>query len=156
MSFPASPANNQTAVVNNIPYIYSSGSNAWTRSTTARPTVPNVFNDISTQFDGKKSVFFLKNDQSTVTSVVDSKDIEVIISGLKLTPYVTELRYPWLTPYDSYNGFRVVTTANSAQKLVIYNAPSSGQLAAVTQLNTSASKQKRRYPFSASTLALGD
>lgn len=156
MSFPASPVNNQTAVVNNITYIYSSTSNAWTRSTTARATVPNVFNDISTQFDGKKSVFFLKTDQSTVTSIVDSKDIEVIINGLKLTPYVTELRYPWFTPYDACNGFRVVTTGNTAQKLVIYSAPSTGQLAAVTQLNTSLSKQKRRYPFSATTIALGD
>ena len=32
MSFPASPSNNQTAIVNNIAYTYNSATNTWTRN----------------------------------------------------------------------------------------------------------------------------
>jgi len=34
MAFPTSPSDGQTAVVNNITYVYSSASNAWTRTAT--------------------------------------------------------------------------------------------------------------------------
>jgi hypothetical protein len=101
-------------------------------------------------------VFALKTDQTAVTGIVDSKDLEVLVNGIKLAPYVTERRYPWFTPYDSSKGFKVVTTGTTANWLVIHNAPELSSQVTVTQLNSSASKQTRRYPYSATTIALGD
>ena len=114
-------------------------------------TGPYAVNDISSQFDGRKAVFALKLDQTAINTIVDSKDVEVVINGQILTPYVKELRYPWLTPYDSYRGFRVV-----GSKLIIYNAPYIGDSASITVRSASTTQQTRRYPFSATTIALGD
>ena len=127
-------------------------------------TFPLILNDISSQFNANCTVFALKNNQTAITNLVDSKDLSVVVDGRTLSPYVTELRYPWITPYNGYKGFRVatrsgnakVTTTNISQYVVIYNAPDSGQQATVTQINTSATKQTRRYPYSASSIALGD
>ena len=112
---------------------------------------PIIVNDISNQFNGRTAVFQLRQDQTLINSVVDSKDVEVIINGLRLTPYVDEIRFPWITPYDSSKGFRVV-----GSNLIIYNAPFIGDSASVTIRSSSVSRQKRRYPFSATTIALGD
>jgi hypothetical protein len=132
--------------------------------TVSSTVLPVVLNDISNQFNAKKAVFALKNNQTIITSIVDSKDLTVVIDGRPLSAYIAELRYPWITPYDGYRGFRVVRTSGNlkasstgvAQYLVVYNAPDIGQQATVTQINTSATKQTRRYPYSASSIALGD
>ena len=42
MSFPASPSNNQSAIVNNVAYTYSAATNTWTRN--AVGGVLNYFN----------------------------------------------------------------------------------------------------------------
>lgn len=115
---------------------------------------PLVLNDISNQFDGLKAVFPLLLDQTSATSVysiVDSKDLEVVVDGKRLLPYITEIRYPWITPYDSYSGFKYYNG-----NVIIYNAPSIGAQAMVSIINTSITKQTRRYPYSATTVALGD
>jgi hypothetical protein len=125
---------------------------------------PLILNDISNQFNAKKAVFALRNNQAPVTNLVDSKDLSVVVDGRPVSPYITELRYPWLTPYNSFRGFRLaqtsgnlkLTTTSVAQSVVIYNAPDIGQQATITQINTSATKQTRRYPYSASSIALGD
>jgi len=45
MSFPTSPANNQTATVNGISYVYNSTEGSWTRITLSSTTVgPVTFN----------------------------------------------------------------------------------------------------------------
>ena len=45
MSFPTSPANNQTALVNGINYVYNSTESSWTRITVSSPNVgPVSFN----------------------------------------------------------------------------------------------------------------
>ena len=114
--------------------------------------LPLVVNDISNQFNGKKAVFNLKIDQSTITNtIVDSKNVEVVVNGRRLAPYITEQRYPWITPYDSYKGFRIKNN-----QLIIYNVPNIGSQAVVTIVNSSATKQVRKYPYSATTIALGD
>ena len=59
-----------------------------------------ILNDISNQFDGVKSVFPLMQDQTSINTIVDSKDLEVVVNGQRLAPYVTTYTYPWLTPYD--------------------------------------------------------
>jgi hypothetical protein len=126
--------------------------------------LPRMMNDVSNQTNGLKAVFPLKIDQTAITNIVDNKDLEVVVNGRRLAPYVKEQRYPWFTPYDAYKGFRVVTTAytsatstsSAAQSIVIYNAPETTSEVIITQLNISASKQVRKYPYSAATIALGD
>jgi hypothetical protein len=102
-------------------------------------------------FTGEDNIFPIKIDQSLIGNIVDSKDVAVAINGQYLAPYVTEVRWPWHTPYDSYRGFRV-----SGSNLIIYNAPGVGDTAVVTITNISKSVQQRKYPFSANTIALGD
>jgi len=114
-----------------------------------------VLNDITNQFDNRKCVFNLVSEQSNVVNIMNSRNLEVIINGAKLAPYVTELRYPWLTPYDSFKGHRVVSS-NTSSQVVIYNPPAPGEQAILTLINNSSSPQNRRYPYSAATIALGD
>ena len=117
--------------------------------------LPSVLSDITNLFDTTTCVFNLTVDQSNVTSIMDSKNLEVVINGARLSPYVKELRYPWITPYDSFKGYRVVST-NTSSQLIIYNAPAYGDQAILTLINSSSSPQTKKYPYSAATIALGD
>jgi hypothetical protein len=112
-----------------------------------------VLNDISNLCDGDRMVFDLKQDQTILGTgyLVDSKDIEVVVDGRKLTPFVTPQTYPWLTVYDGSKGFRV-----RENRVIIYNAPAVGSEVAITMRKTSATKQKMKYPFCATTIVLGD
>ena len=114
-----------------------------------------VLNDITSQFDNLKCVFNLTSEQSNVVNIMNSRNLEVFINGSKLAPYVTELRYPWLTPYDSFKGHRVVSS-NTGSQVVIYNPPAPGDQAVLTLINNSSREQNRKYPYSAVTIALGD
>jgi len=136
----------------------SNGTTAtWQASTGGAATAvdPIIVNDISPQFDGAKTVFALRQDQAGISSIVDSKDLEVVINGQRLAPYVDEYRWPWITPYDSYRGFRAVSV-NSVTSVIIYNAPYMGDSALIVVRGTSSTRQKRRYPYSANSIALGD
>lgn len=115
--------------------------------------LPLVLDEISGYFDGAKVVFPLKLNQSSINTVSDSKDLEVVVNGSQLKPYIKEQRYPWITEYDSYSGigYRV-----SGANLVIYNAPSPNDTCTLTVRSTSGTTQVRKYPFSATTIALGD
>lgn len=119
--------------------------------------LPLVLADISNQCDGAKAVFPLVNDQVNITSanITDSKNLSVVVSGQTLSPYVRQLTYPWLTPYDSYPGYRVVTSSTSSN-VIIYNAPAPGSQVTLTIINNSSVAQTRKYPYSATTVALGD
>lgn len=112
---------------------------------------PIVINDISSYFTGSTNKFTMNQDYNILSGVIDSKDVDVVINGQYLQPYVAEIRFPWITPYDAYRGFRV-----NGANLIIYNAPQVGDVAVVKIVGTSQTAQKRRYPFSASTIALGD
>lgn len=113
--------------------------------------LPLVLNDISGQFDGQDTVFTLMLDQTSINTITDSKDLEVVINGLRLRPYVKEQRLPWITEYDSGQGYRV-----SGANLIIYNAPSPGDQCTLTVRSTSGTTQVRKYPYTAGTIALGD
>ena len=117
--------------------------------------IPSVLNDITNEFDNAKCVFQLRVDQSNVTSIMDSKNLEVVVNGARLSPYVRELRFPWFTPYDSFKVYRVVSS-NTTSRLTIYNPPAPGDQAILTLINNSTSPQTKRYPYSAATIALGD
>ena len=149
-NFPTGPTLNQTYSADGKSWKWTGA--AWgLTSSTAITTDTTVLNNISSQFDGSKTVFNLTLEQASITSLVDSKDLEVVIGGQKLAPYIDTLHYPWLTPYDSFSGFRV-----RSGKVTIYNAPYAGDAALLTYIKPSISRQKRRYPFSAATIAFGD
>lgn len=114
-------------------------------------SIPIVLNDISSQFDGSKSVFSLLLDQTSINTIVDSKDVQVILNGQILAPYVQDLEYPWVTTYDSFKGYRI-----KDGKIIIYNAPNYGDQCVMIVRSTSQSVQTRRYPYSAATIAFGD
>jgi hypothetical protein len=112
-----------------------------------------VLTDISNLADGDRSVFTLRTNQTDLglTAVVDNKDVQVVINGRTLKPYVTEATYPWIVDSLSVKGYRV-----RENRLVIYNAPDIGSDINITLRKTSVTKQIRRYPFSAATISLGD
>ena len=120
--------------------------NAWVAS-----SIPVVLNDISNQFDGTKTVFSLMLDQDMIYSIVDSKDLEVVINGARLSPYVNTQTYPWISNIESFNGFRV-----KSNNLIIYNAPFIGDSASLIWRNASNTTQTKKYPYSAASIALGD
>jgi hypothetical protein len=119
-----------------------------------------ILNDISNQFDGSKSHFQLKTEQSAINITADSKDFEVVIDGKRLNPYVTRYTYPWITPYDSFKGFRIRTfkdsSNNSSNYVTIYNAPYIGDSSTISLRSPVTPTQITRYPFSATMIALGD
>ena len=109
--------------------------------------LPLVMDDISPQFDGDKTVFTLAVDTLTVSNVInssilDSKDLDVAITGMVQTPYVKQLSWPWIVDYDSFKGFRVVNDT-----ITFYNAPQPGTQASIVLRSTSQSAQQRRYPY---------
>jgi hypothetical protein len=190
MAFPSNPVNNQQTTVNNITYYYNSTKSAWIRLSNSGSanlsvntvttsgnitvgqyifqsgaTVPYastiILNDVSPQCNGLTSVFNLMLEQNTINTIVDSKDLDVFVNGLKIAPYVQRYTFPWLMNVES-NGFKVITQPNiitgqpDVGKVVIYKAPPIGSTVSLTLTNTSASKQTTRYPFNAATVALGD
>jgi len=114
-------------------------------------TYPSVCNDISTQFNGDRAVFALKLDQDYINTIADSKNLQIIMNGQILAPYVKEQTYPWIKEFDSYKGFRVRDS-----NVTIYNAPETGDFAVTTVVGANPNPQIRKYPYSASTIALGD
>jgi hypothetical protein len=112
---------------------------------------PIVPDDIATAFNGSQTVFNLRKDQISLTSIVNSYDAEVIIGGRRISPYIPEKRYPWIVEYDSFRGFRI-----RDGQLIVFNAPRRGDDASVIIRSTSKTVGQRAYPFSASTIAFGD
>ena len=115
-----------------------------------------VLDDVSPQFDGTNTVFGLTLDTANIStvinnSIVDSKDVDVAINGSVLMPYVKQLTWPWITPFDSFRGYRVVD-----DNIIFYTAPNPGNQCSIILRNTSSSAQQRRYPFTPSSIALGD
>ena len=124
-------------------------------SNTSTYYLPLVVSDISPQFDGRKTVFTILNDQSPVANIVDSKNVEVVVNGMRLAPYVKQNTWPWITTYDSHKGFRIISS-NVSSTVTVYNAPAPGDQAVITIINSSPTPQTRKYPYSAATIALGD
>jgi hypothetical protein len=135
-------------------FIYSTSTANWLLKGT--PTNNNsvvniILDDISNQCTGVTSVFNLTTNGTLLNTIVDSKDLDVFVNGLKIVPYVDQVRYPWLTPYDAGTGFRV-----NNGKLILYKAPFIGSTVSLNVKSISASRQTQRYPFNAITIALGD
>ena len=114
-------------------------------------TYPTVCNDISPQFDGLKCVFQLLLDQDYINTIADSRNLQVSVGGQYLAPYVTFQTFPWITEYASFRGFRL-----RGSNITIYNPPDTGEQAVITIVSNNATVQTKKYPYSATTIALGD
>ena len=157
-TFTVAPVRNDTGNTANVMYYNSS-----TKEVTYAPPVstsfaPIVFNNVSTQTNGKTTVFTLKTNQTSITGITNSKQLQVTLNGAILNPYIKTWVWPFWSVYGSYNGFKVVNrgyglTANS---VVIFNSPAIGSQLTITQLNNSTDTQLQRYPFSATTIATSD
>jgi hypothetical protein len=113
-----------------------------------------VLDDISNLATGARYSFPLRLDQAAFTNIVDSKDVEVTVNGVFMRPYVSQITLPWSVDYDNMpgnSGFRIVGT-----DIVFYTAPARGSFITITKRNQSATVYYRRYPFSATTIGLGD
>jgi hypothetical protein len=116
--------------------------------------LPVVLDDISSRADGNTSVFNLTQDTAIInTDIMDSKDLQVVVNGSILPPYVAEQRWPWIVEYDSGFGSGFRTKGNV---IIFYNPPETGDIVTMTQVSKSTSIQTRKYPFSASTIGFGD
>ena len=124
-------------------------------------SIPQVLNDISYQCDGAKMVFPLQVDQSNITSanITDSKNLQVAVSGRVLSPWINTQTWPWFQTFAGFPttspGYRVTADATSAN-ITFYQSPAQGSQVVLTIINNSSTAQLRKYPFSATTVALGD
>lgn len=119
--------------------------------------VNTVVNDISHQFNNLQQVFRLKTNYTALTGVEygDSKDLEVVLDGRSLEPYVTEYNrlWPWLSEFDAgrTNSFRM-RGAN-----ITFYKPPRVRTTVFIKINTkSASRQVRKYPLTPINIAFGD
>ena len=112
---------------------------------------PVVCNDIGGQFDGDRTVFPIMVEQDYINTIADSRNIQVAVAGQFLSPYLTPLTYPWILEYDSFKGFRV-----RGSNVTIYNVPDVGDSVTMTIVSNNSTAQKKRYPYSATTIALGE
>jgi hypothetical protein len=112
---------------------------------------PIVCNDISTRFDGLTTTLPIMVEQDYINTIADSRNLQVSVSGQYLAPYVTTQTFPWITEYDSFKGFRL-----RGSNITIYNPPDAGEQAVVTIVSNNSTVQTRKYPYSATTIALGD
>jgi hypothetical protein len=125
--------------------------NQATITTLYRGSLPQTCDDISNYVDGTRNIFALTVGQNYINTVTDSRDIQLTINGTIQNPYIAEQRLPWIIEYDSFRGYRVV-----GANIIIYNPPDPGDQVTLTQTGTSATTQTRQYPYSATTIALGD
>jgi hypothetical protein len=121
-------------------------------------TGPVLFNDVSTQTNGQRGVFALKDNQANVAGISNSKQLQVVLNGAVQTPFVKTWVWPFWCVDVSFKGFKVTTlgytaTANS---VVFYRPPAKGTQVSITQVNTATDSQLLRYPFSATTIAISD
>jgi len=116
-----------------------------------------ILDDISSRFDGERCVFGLTVNNANVSTVInntikDSKDVEVNLNGLVLSPYVEQSTLPWLTPYDAHKGFRIV-----GDNIIFYSAPNPGsQCTLIIRKFSTAKTVRKANPFTTKSIALGD
>lgn len=123
-------------------------------NTNPYPNMPFSTNDISSLFNGVRTIFPLKFNQlsiSTIFAPFNTNEIDVWLNGYRVNPYQAEIKFPWLVEYDWYNGYKV-----KGSNLVLYNAPAPGDTASVIINKNASVIRPKRYPFASNTVALGD
>ena len=143
----ASAANNavtSTVVVNTVPGLGN---------------VITVLDDISNQFNNKQQIFTLKDNQVAITEGVnytDNKDFTVSIGNRNYRAAVpqTATLGPWIIDYTAEPTYTYKVTGS---RIIFYRGIENRQSAEIRINNKSSTRQKRRrYPFSANSIVLGD
>jgi hypothetical protein len=118
-----------------------------------------VLDDIAEQFNNAQRIFTLEYDDVAITEGVhytDNKDFTVSIGNRHYraaVPQTTTLG-PWIVPYTAE---RTYTYKVSGSRIIFYRGIESRQSAEIRINNRSATRQKKkRYPFSANSIVLGD
>ena len=110
--------------------------------------------DVHGQVDTTNCVFTLRQNQTALstTYIKDSKDLEVTVDGERYTAYASQKAFAFMPLYEvDSRTFRV-----RQNRLIIYNAPDIGAKISAVVRKSSTTPQVRRYPFSATTIGLGD
>jgi hypothetical protein len=110
--------------------------------------------DVHGRADAGNCVYTLKFNQTPLntTYIKDSKDLEVTVNGERYTAYANQRAFTFMPVYEmDSRTFRV-----RENRLIIYNAPDIGAKISVVVRKSSTTSQVRRYPFSATTIGLGD
>ena len=119
--------------------------------------VNTVVNDISHRFNNLQQVFTLKTNYSALTGTeyTDNKDLEVVLDGRTLEPFVVEYNrlWPWLSEFDAgrTNSFRM-----RGAKIIFYKQPRVRTTVFIKINTKSASRQVRKYPLTPINIAFGD
>jgi hypothetical protein len=119
-----------------------------------QPNYPFKIQDVSARFNGARTVFPMLVNNATILSMfgtIKTEDIDVTVNGLAIEPYSSEVKYPWVIPYDWFNGYKV-----SGNNIILFNAPAAGDRAVIKVARTTVVSRTSRYPFSANTVALGE
>lgn len=121
--------------------------------------VITVLDDISNQFNNIDRIFTLKNDSVAIVEGVDytdNKDFTISIGARSYRPAVpqTSTLGPWIVDYTAERTYTYKVTGN---RIIFYRGIESRQSADIRINNKSTIRQTRkRYPFSANSIVLGD
>lgn len=150
-----------TTVSSNV----TSAANNAVSSTVVVNTVPGlgnvvtVLDDISNRFNNRQQIFTLKDNQVAIVEGVnytDNKDFTVSIGARQYRAAVpqTATLGPWITDYTAEPTYTYKVVGS---RIIFYRGIERRQTAEIRINNRSASRQKRkRYPFAANSIVLGD
>jgi hypothetical protein len=134
---------------------------AWTPTTPSGTSgnVVTVLSDISNRFNNKTKIFTLKDDGVAIVEGVnytDNKDLTVFIGGRSYNAAVpqTATLGPWIIDFIAE---RTYTYKVAGSRIIFYRDIERRNTAEIRINNRSSIRQKRRrYPFSANSIVLGD
>jgi hypothetical protein len=121
--------------------------------------IVTVLSDISNFFNNVDQIFTLKDDGTAITEGVnytDNKDFTVSIGGRNYGAAVpqTATLGPWIIDYTAE---RTYTYKVTGSRIIFYRGIENRQTAEIRINNRSSIRQtRRRYPFSANSIVLGD
>lgn len=148
----ASPVSGQTLIWNGT---------AWAPQQITLSGVSTVVNtvvdDITYRLNSINQVFTLKVNGSVLsgTEYTDNKDLEVVLNGFTLTPFITHTNrlWPWMSEFDAgrSNSFRM-----RGAKIIFYNQPRLRNTVFIKINTKSASRQVTKYPLQPINIAFGD
>jgi hypothetical protein len=148
-----------TAVTGNAVVSGAVSSTVTTSAVAGGGGVITVLNDISNQFNNVRRIFTLKSGPTAIVEGVnyrDNRDFSVVIGGryyYAAVPQTTTLG-PWIVDYTAERKF---TFKVSGSRIFFSHAIANNQGAEIRINNISSSRQKRRrYPFTANSIVLGE
>lgn len=114
-------------------------------------TYPLICDDISPLFDGLTMTFTLRVSGVAINTVVDSKNVQVLVNGQIQRPYISERIFPWLLDFAPSGFYRVVGSS-----IIFYNPPAFGDTCSLIITTAATYRQTQTNFYSAKTIAFGD